>query len=126
MTPNPQGAGITGTIALPASVSAGHATELSIEKAGPDAGGTQLVDSYVTEAGKLTLSYRVNKVQDGNYYLRFTVDQSNNGALGDSGDLAGFYNGTVATPIMSKADAPLVTVVGSCQSGRDFGVGVVP
>jgi hypothetical protein len=126
MTPDPQGVGITGTISLPASVSAQRTTQLSLEKAGPNPGGTQLIRSYLTEAGTLTISYHVKKVPDGNYYLSFGVDQSGNGAFGDPGDIAGFYDGSVAVPIPSKASAPVVAVRGSCQSGRDFGVGPVP
>jgi hypothetical protein len=126
MTPYPQGVGIMGTIALPSGVSPGRATQLSLEKAGPDPGGTQLIGSYVTEPGKLVISFHVKLVQDGNYYLSFGVDESNNGAFGDSGDLNGFFDGTVAAPIMSKADAPVIAVRGACQAGRDFGIGPVP
>jgi hypothetical protein len=94
MTPDSQGVGIMGTIALPSTVSPGRSTELSLEKAGPDVGGTQYIRSYVTEAGKLAVTYHIKLIQDGNYYLRFGVDQSGNGSMGDSGDLDGFFDGT--------------------------------
>ena len=126
MTPYALGVGITGTISLPPNVSPGSPTQLSLEKAGPDRGGTQLIGSYVIEAGKLAISYHVKLVQDGNYYLSFGVDQSGNGAFGDPGDLHGFFDGTVAAPIMTKANAPVIAVRSSCQSGRDFGVGPLP
>ena len=126
MTPIALGVGIKGTITLPSNVAPGSPTQLSLEKAGPDPGGTQYIGSYVTEASKLTITYHVKLVQDGNYYLSFGVDQSGNGSFGDSGDLDGFYDGTTAAPIMTKANAPVVAVRGSCQSDRDFGVGPLP
>jgi hypothetical protein len=126
MTPYALGVGIKGTITLPSSVAPGSPTQLSLEKAGPDPGGTQLIGSYVTEAGKLSITYHVKLVQDGNYYLSFGVDQGGNGAFGDPGDLHGFYDGTTSAPIMTKADAPVIAVRSVCQSDRDFGVGPLP
>lgn len=126
MTPYALGVGIKGTITLPGGVPPGSPTQLSLEKAGPDPGGTQLIGSYATEANKLTITYHVKLVQDGNYYLSFDVDQSGNGAFGDPGDLHGFYDGTTAAPIMTKADAPVIAVRSVCQSDRDFGVGPLP
>jgi hypothetical protein len=42
--------------------------------------------------------------------------------FGDPGDFEGYYNGSVATPITSRAYAPVVTVNAQCRINADFGV----
>lgn len=118
--------GIVGTISLPADVAAGSATQLVIDKAGPGYTATQIAGSFVTQAGVTEVKYRLRKLPDGNFYLRFRVDQTGNGMFGDSGDFEGYWGGSVAMPIASKADAPVFHIIEQCRINADFGVGAVP
>ena len=118
--------GIVGTISLPADVAAGSATQLVIDKAGPGYTATQIAGSFVTQAGVTEVKYRLRKLPDGNFYLRFRVDQTGNGMFGDSGDFEGYWGGSVAMPIRSKADAPVFHIIEQCRINADFGVGAVP
>ena len=115
-----------GTISLPANVAEGHATQLVIDKAGPGFTASQIVGSFMTHAGVAEVKYRLRKLPDGNYYIRFRGDQTGNMMFGDSGDFEGYYNGSVAMPIASKADAPVFHLVEQCRINADFGVGSLP
>jgi hypothetical protein len=126
MMDSPGNSGIVGTISLPANVGAGHATQLVFDKAGPGFTGSQIAGSFVTQAGITEVKYRLRMLPDGNYYLRFRVDQTGNMMFGDSGDLESYYGGSVAMPIASKADAPVIHIVGQCRINADFGVGSLP
>jgi hypothetical protein len=126
MLSNPGNSGIVGTISLPANVTAGSYTQLVFDKAGPGFTASQIAGSFMTQAGATDVKYRLRKLPDGNYYLRFRVDQTGNMMFGDPGDFEGYYNGSVAMPIASKADAPLVTVNAQCRINADFGVGSLP
>ena len=46
--------------------------------------------------------------------------------FGDPGDFEGYYNGTVAMPIISPANAPVVTVNAQSRINADFAVGSLP
>jgi len=126
MLDSPGNSGIAGTISLPANVAAGHATQLVIDKAGPGFTATQIAGTFMTQAGVTEVKYRLSKLPDGNYYIRFRVDQTGNMMFGDPGDFEGYPNGSVAMPIASKADARVFHVVEQCRINADFGVGALP
>lgn len=115
---------ITGAVSFPSGTASGRALQITVQKT--TSGDTYtVIDGTFTTNGASSMTYRVTNVSDGTYKIRVRVDTDGNNSLIDSGDLDGWYNGTVLSPITSSSSATEVTVSGGDATGRDFGVGAI-
>jgi hypothetical protein len=115
---------ITGTVTFPATLSSGRAVQIEVIKVDPFPFGNYLQPVTLT-ADKSTLTYRARSLPDGTWTICLRADVNGNGMVGDAGtDYIGCFDGTTGAPIKMSSAATTIALVGMCQAGRDFGVGV--
>lgn len=114
---------IRGTVSFPAPLPAQRRVEISVVST---AGGNVRSQSFAAAAVSDRFTYRVGGLTVGKYVLRVQADATGNGVVNDPGDYDGYFDGTATGPILNRADAAFVDVVGACVDGINFGAGVKP
>lgn len=116
---------ISGTVTLPKAASGGGGAQIGY--VAEDAGG-QPLGSYAASAGKVSgtqAKYRLTGLVSGSYRVTIRIDADGDNQLRQPGDFEGYYDGTVAAPIMDVNNAHAIDVGSSSVTGADFGLGIV-
>ncbi len=117
--------GISGTVTLPKAPSGGGGTQIGY--VAEDTSG-QPLGSGAAYAGKVSgtqATYRLTGLVSGSYRVEIRVDADGDGQVGQPDDFEGYYDGTVAAPIMDFNNAHAINVGSSSVEGADFGIGIV-
>jgi hypothetical protein len=114
---------IRGTVTFPAPLPAQRRVEISIVST---AGGNVRSQSFAAAAISDRFTYRIGGLTVGKYVLRVQADATGNGVVNDPGDYDGYFDGSATGPILNRADAAFVDIVGACVDGINFGAGVKP
>ncbi len=83
---------------------------------------TQFTVILTQPASRFT--YRLRGLPPGAYLLSAQADAAGSSAVGELGDLDGYYPGTAAAPYLTRDEASAIRVTDQCRSGLDFGIGV--
>ena len=114
---------ISGWVTLPDETPSGHLIQL---RADADSTTTYSVIEGVGETdANGEFGFRLVEATDGSYRVRVAVDINDSGMV-DSGDLVGWYGGTVAAPIQDSGLASDIVIAGASVENADFGVGPLP
>lgn len=114
---------VRGTFNLPATLQAARIVVVSVASA---AGGESHDQSFAATAPSDRFSYRIGGLVKGSYVIRVRADSNGNGLVTDSGDYDGYYDGSSVAPILTRADAKLVTLDATCLDAINFGAGIKP
>ncbi len=114
---------VRGTFNLPATLQAARIVVVSVASA---AGGESHDQSFAATAASDRFSYRIGGLVKGSYVIRVRADANGNGLVTDSGDYDGYYDGSAVAPILTRADAKVVTLDTTCLDALNFGAGIRP
>ncbi len=112
---------ITGTVRAAAAVQPGRLIVVSLTSA---TGTATATGQFTLSAASQTIRFRIGGLVTDNYVLRFQIDQAGSSAVGEQGDLEGYYNGVETAPILTRQDALPIPLGQTCLPNVDFGVGV--
>lgn len=127
---------VAGKVTLPSSATSGRAIQVKV-LAVPGGTAPNFVGNVGNTSGS-TVTYTINGLVKGLYFIEMTVDQNGNGKFGDSGDFDGYFNGdgygTVAPPALSQGGATQLPVPApggpdggfTGDTGINFALGLVP
>lgn len=114
---------ISGQLSMPEATPAGHMIQFTLDRLTAPAYFS--VEGAGSTNGDTVFDYRIVNATDGDYKIRFRVDLNDSGQF-DTGDLEGYYDGTVSAPIQDRSLAATLTLAGSAIEGADFGIGSSP
>lgn len=112
---------IAGTFEAAATVSSGRLVVVTLETA---VGGPTTTVSLNLSAPGTTFRFRITGLAKGSYVLRAQADVTGTTAVGETGDLDGYYDGAAASPIFVRANAAPITLEDACVDKIAFGIGV--
>jgi len=112
---------VAGTFEAAATVSTGRLVVFTLETA---VGGPTTTISLNLAAATTTFSFRITGLTKGAYILRAQADATGTSAVGEVGDLDGYYDGAAASPIFVRANAAPITLEDACVDKIAFGIGV--
>jgi hypothetical protein len=115
---------ISGTVDLPPLATDQRAIRLEIQGTGATV-GVQQIGGVVTTSAK-EIMYSISNLPSGDYKIEMDVDETNDGNFGSSGDLEGWYDGTVISPVQSFAAAATVILSSVSRSNLNFGISDLP
>lgn len=104
---------------MPENTPSGHVIQLLVEVQG--AAPYAVIESVGNTDGADQFDFRIVGANDGTFQVRAAVDINDSGSL-DAGDLMGWYDGTVSSPIQVSGSAAVITVSGTSVDGADFGI----
>ncbi len=112
---------ITGSFRTAAVIAAGRIVAITIENA---TGGEATSAELTTTAPTDSISFRLSGLAKGSYVVRAQADVVGTSAVGEVGDLDGYYDGAEAQPIQTRADARTLVLDNACIDKVVFGIGV--
>jgi hypothetical protein len=117
---------LQGTVELPMTLDAGTGIQVGIATSVPSSPWTgNEVFGGSKKHSSTTFSFRIENVDAGNYVVFARADADDSGTFG-SGDLGGYYSGTVEAPILEPAGASLGAVSAGATGNLSFGLGPIP
>lgn len=112
---------IAGTVRAAAPIQTGRLIVLTIQSA---TGAASASAQFAMGAPSQTVTFRIGGLVTDNYVLRFQIDQAGSSAVGEQGDLEGWFDGVETSPILTRQDAAPIPLGGQCRGAIDFGLGV--
>lgn len=115
---------LSGTISFPEVTASARAYTLRVNYYGNAIGYEEY---YFQTSSQKTLSYRIENLEPMSFTVGLIIDQDGDGSVewDDEGNIGGWYNGTLADPIVLEDEALLISLTDTSLSGLDFGVGVI-
>lgn len=112
---------MSGTITLDESIPAGRMVAFGYEKVSPES-GSEVSLNIVRTNSRHVLYFEITNLSAGTFYVYLMVDAGGDEAVGNTGDVIGYYGGTVASPATTAGSATAIELTAS-RSDIDFGVG---
>lgn len=115
---------LSGTISFPELTASGRAYTLRVNYSGEMTGYEEY---YFQTSSQKSLPYRIENLEPMSLTVGLIIDQDGDGSVewDDAGNIGGWYNGTLADPIVLEDEALLISLTDSSLTGLDFGVGVI-
>ena len=114
---------ISGTVSLSENTSSGHAIQFLVRRV--DAPQYIVIEPLGSTNDAGTFNFRIVNASDGGYKIAARVDANDSGVL-DTGDLDGYYDGTVSSPTQDDDAARTITIAGASVQDINFGLGERP
>ena len=112
---------IAGSFRSAAVIAVGRIVTLTVENA---TGGDAASAEITTKAPTDSISFRMSGLAKGSYIVRAQADVVGSSAVGEVGDLDGYYDGVEASPIQVRGDAKALVLDSECKDKIVFGIGV--
>ncbi|MEQ1876933.1 MAG: hypothetical protein ABL958_09830 [Bdellovibrionia bacterium] len=114
---------IEGTVDLPDASAEGANIRLFIKRTNGSA--DQEKTGTVTTLSH-EVRYSISGLPAGDYQIELQVDQTGNSLYSESGDIEGWYNGSLNSPIQNSTVATTIVLASVSRTNINFGAGLIP